>query len=100
MEIVGIASAGARVGSLTSPMIAMLGDITSPVLPLAIYGIIVLFAGIVSLWLWPETKGETLFETLEETEFIASSPNPWIPCLRKSQKESRETNENFTDLSE
>ena len=53
-------------------------DSTSPVLPLAIYGIIVLLAGIVSLWLWPETNNRNFPETLEEAEIVASSPNPWV----------------------
>jgi OCT family organic cation transporter-like MFS transporter 4/5 len=75
----GTASAGARIGSLSSPFIAML-DSTSPVLPLAIYGIIVLTAGIVSLWLWPETNKSKFPETLEEAEKVASTPNPWVKC--------------------
>ena len=41
----GMGSAGARVGSLSSPFIAML-DTYSPTLPLVTYGIIVLLSGI------------------------------------------------------
>ena len=40
-----------------------IGDATGlSTLPLAIYGLIVLAAGIVSLWLWPETKVEMILE--------------------------------------
>ena len=72
-----LASAGARVGSLSSPLIAML-DVYSPVLPLIVYGIIVLLAGIISLWLWPETKRRKLPETIEEAEKVAATRNPWV----------------------
>ena len=51
-----LSSAGARVGSVSSPLIAMLGDAFHPVAPLVVYGVIVLVAGIASLWLWPETR--------------------------------------------
>lgn len=75
----GIASAGARIGSLSSPLIAMLSPI-SDLLPLAIYGLIVLIAGIVSLWLWPETNKKKLPESLEEAELAAKTDNPWVKC--------------------
>ena len=51
----GTASAAARLGSSTSPFVAML-DTFNPVLPLIVYGIVVILAGIFSLWLWPETN--------------------------------------------
>lgn len=86
----GTASAGARFGPLASPFIAML-DTTSPVLPLAIYGIIVLLAGINSFWLWPETNNRKLPETLEETEIIAASPNRWLKCNKGCGKSDTET---------
>ena len=72
-----LASAGARVGSLSSPLIAML-DVYNPVLPLVVYGIIVLLAGLASLWLWPETKSRKLPETMEEAENVAATKNPWV----------------------
>ncbi len=75
----GLSSAGARIGALLSPLIAML-DTVSSVLPLAIYGLVVLFAGIVSIWLWPETKRTKLMETLEEAEEMANSKNSWTHC--------------------
>ena len=76
----GVSSAGARVGSLSSPFIAML-DYTSPVLPLAIYGIVVMAAGVISIWLWPETKRTKLPESLEEAEKAAATQNSWTHCL-------------------
>jgi OCT family organic cation transporter-like MFS transporter 4/5 len=75
----GVASGGARVGSLSSPFIAML-SVVDPVLPLGVYGIIVLTAGIVSFWLWPETNKRQFPESLEEAEKAASTPNPWVKC--------------------
>ena len=73
----GTASAAGRVGSLLSPFVAMLDSI-SPVLPLTIYGIIILIAGIFSLWLWPETNKKKMTETLEEAEKVACTHNPWV----------------------
>ena len=75
----GMASAGARVGSLLSPLIAML-SVVHPVLPLGVYGAIVLAAGISSIWLWPETLHTQFTETLEECEELASTPNSWLIC--------------------
>ena len=81
-------SAGARVGSLSSPFIAML-DAYSPVLPLVIYGSIVLLSGIVSLWLWPETKDLRLPETLEEAEKVAATRNPWVRCCQNGSPKDK-----------
>ena len=78
----GTASAGARVGSLSSPFIAML-DFVDPVMPFAIYGTVVMFAVIVSLWLWPETSQKKLPETQEEAEAAASTVNPWVSCCSR-----------------
>ena len=60
-------SAAARIGSLMSPLIAML-DVVHPVLPLGVYGAIVLSAGISSILLWPETLHRNFTERLEECE--------------------------------
>ena len=75
----GTASAAARVGTLMSPFIAILGD-SNPVLPLIVYGLIVLVAAIFSLWLWPETNRQPMTETLEEAEKIAATHNNWVGC--------------------
>lgn len=80
----GMGSAGARVGSLSSPFIAML-DTYSPIIPLVTYGSIVLLSGIVSLWVWPETKDTPLPETLEAAEKMASTRNTWIHCCKSQQ---------------
>ena len=37
-------------------------------------------AGIVSLWLWPETNKQKLPETLEEAEKVAVTKNSWVKC--------------------
>jgi MFS family permease len=74
------ASASARIGSIISPFIAML-DTVSDILPLLVYGIIVLTAGFCSMWIWPETKSIKLPDTLEESEELASSKNELIACL-------------------
>ena len=73
----GTASAAARIGTLSSPFVALLGD-SNPVLPLIIYGIVVLVAAIFSLWLWPETNKKKMTETLEEAEKVASTHNNWV----------------------
>ena len=80
----GMASAAARVGSLSSPLIAML-SVVHPVLPLGVYGAIVLAAGVSSILLWPETLNMNFTETLEESETLASSPNTWLKCASKNK---------------
>ena len=75
----GTASAAAQLGSAASPIVAMLDQI-NPVLPLIIYGVIVLTAAIFSLWLWPETNKKQMTETLEEAEEVAKAENPWVKC--------------------
>jgi len=71
-----LSSAGARVGSVSSPLIAML-DVVHPIAPLVVYGVIVLTAGMLSIWLWPETKDIRIMQTMEEAELLATSANPW-----------------------
>ena len=89
----GMASAGARIGSLMSPLIAML-DVVHPVLPLGVYGAIVLLAGISSILLWPETLNVHFTETLEECENLASTPNSWLHCSRSSSYKIKPKNKN------
>ena len=66
------ASACARIGSIVSPFIAMTGS-AHEVLPLVLYGLIVLAAGVASAWIWPETRKIRLPDTLEEAEKVAST---------------------------
>ena len=80
----GMASAGARFGSLCSPLIAML-DVVHPIMPLVVYGSIVLVAGILSIWLWPETAHLRFTHTMEEAEKLAVSSNSWLTCCRKQR---------------
>ena len=82
----GFASAGARVGSIVSPVIAMLESV-HPILPLVVYGITVLVAGIQSIIIWPETAHLHFTRTLEESEAEAGTPNKWIHfCSNKKEK--------------
>ena len=37
-------------------MLLHLIDTIHPIAPLVVYGVIVLLAGVLSIWLWPETK--------------------------------------------
>ncbi len=67
-------------------------DKISPVLPLAIYGIIVLLSGVVSLWLWPETNNRKLPETLDEAEKVAATRNPWVHWCDKAKQNEDEQN--------
>ncbi len=76
----GTASAAARVGSLLSPIVGSL-DFVSPILPLITYGIVLFGAGVLSLWLWPDTKRTRLSDTVEECELLAQSRNSWVSFL-------------------
>ena len=77
------ASIMARFGAIASPYVALLGQINSA-LPLMVYGMALLVAGLISLWIWPDTKNVELahIETIEDCEALASSPNSWT-CQKK-----------------
>jgi len=93
-----MASAGARIGSISSPLIAML-DVVHPILPLVVYGSIVLAAGIQSIWLWPETAGVRFTHTLEEAEKLASSPNAWLTCCQgKASADNKPAENGITEF--
>ncbi len=77
---VSMASACARIGSISSPFIAML-SMFNPILGLAVYGGFLLIGGIVSIWIWPDTKNTKVSDTLEESEEMASSKNTWLFCF-------------------
>jgi hypothetical protein len=76
-----MASASARVGSISSPFVAML-SIVDPILGLATYGCFLIAGGIISLWVWPDTKNTRVCDTLEEAEKLASSKNTWLFCFK------------------
>lgn len=73
----GVASASCRVGSMLSPYVILL-DSYDPVLSLTFYSCWSLLCGILSLWLWPETKALKLPDSLEEAEAAASTQNQWF----------------------
>ncbi len=75
----------ARLGAISSPLIAKLEDVNS-VLPLIVYGLFLLFGGIISVWIWPETKKSKHMETLEECNAEASSMNKWLHPFRQVTK--------------
>ena len=64
----GMSSVAARVSGIMSPIILLLGNYWAP-LPLIIFGISSILAGVFALLL-PETKGRPLPETLEDSENI------------------------------
>ncbi|KAL3276810.1 hypothetical protein HHI36_012173 [Cryptolaemus montrouzieri] len=66
--VMGLSSTVGRLGSLTSPQIPLLSRIWEP-LPLLMFAAMSFAAGIASLF-FPETKGITLPDTIEEAEEI------------------------------
>ncbi|XP_072019579.1 organic cation transporter protein-like isoform X2 [Amphiura filiformis] len=69
---VGISSMASRVGGILAPLILILGEYWPP-LPLIIFGSSAIIAGLLAL-LFPETKGKTLPETIEEGEMFGKKP--------------------------
>ena len=74
-----MASASARLGSISSPYVALLEKV-DPLLGLAVYGFFLFIGAIVSIWIWPDTKNTKIPDTLEECEAMASSKNTWLFC--------------------
>lgn len=66
---IGFSSAAARLSSIACPFILLLGEKTFPSLPLYIFGLSALIAGLLVLLL-PETTGKKLPESVEEAESI------------------------------
>lgn len=73
-------SSTARIGSIISPLIAML-DAYNELLPLIVYGLIVISTGVMSIWIWPETRKIPLPETVEACEAMSATPNEWVAKL-------------------
>ena len=71
------ASSFARVGAMLSPVVAIIGQ-GSPLLPVFIFGSFSLLAGIASIWIWPETKGLDLPDSLNDCEKASRKENQWI----------------------
>lgn len=65
----GVCSTMARIGSIISPYIVLLADLPgmNKTLPLVIFGVLGLIAGIMALWL-PETLYSPMPQTVEESE--------------------------------
>ncbi|XP_046583399.1 organic cation transporter protein-like [Haliotis rubra] len=73
---IGVSSLSGRIGLIIAPYIADLGvlvdgDISSA-LPLIVFGVLALTAGILALWL-PETRRRTLPETIEDAKDFAKN---------------------------
>ena len=81
------ASIMARFGAIASPYVALLDQYNSA-LPLFLYGLALLLAGLISLWIWPDTRQIELahMETIEDCEALASTPNTWTTCGRVENK--------------
>ncbi len=77
------ASLMARLGAISAPLVAKLEDINS-VLPLIIYGLFLLAGGIITVWIWPETRKSKHMETLEECNAQASGMNGWLHPFKQS----------------
>ena len=75
----------ARFGAMSSPYVNLLGNYNAA-LPLTIYGLALLLAGIGSLWIWPDTQQVELahMETIAECADLASTANPWV-CQREKK---------------
>jgi putative MFS transporter len=79
----GTASAAARVGSILSPLMAAVGGTFGAVVPLVLYGAVMLSSGLASIWIWPETMKLQLPYTLEECEALANGRNSWTHVCRR-----------------
>jgi len=79
----GVGSGSARIGSMLSPLVALAaGD--NVLTPVLVYGGFAVAALILSIWIWPETKGLNLPNNMEEAEAVASTRNPWLIWRKRS----------------
>jgi len=77
-----ISSACGRLGSIASPYVAMM-ETYDPIFTLALYGLFLLIAAVVSLFIWPDTKNSNIPETLEECEEMSTRKNGLFGCCKK-----------------
>ncbi|KAM7426950.1 hypothetical protein ABFA07_021831 [Porites harrisoni] len=86
---IGVVSMMARVGSMITPFIVLLADLPnlSKTLPLVIFGIFGILAGILALWL-PETLYSPLAQTVEQAE--AWDEDYKIYCCRRHRSAKEE----------
>lgn len=73
-------SSAARIGSICSPFINLLNDV-SPGLSLVVYGSCLLMGALCSIFVWPETKKHKMTESIEECEALSNTKNKWIFCF-------------------
>ena len=76
----GLTSAFARLGSISSPFIDLLSVYFMDGLSLAIFGSFLLLGSVCSILIWPETKDQKMSESIEECEELAKGKNKWIVC--------------------
>ena len=72
-------SAISRLGSISTPFINLLSDV-SPTLSLIVYGLFLLLGAIASFFIWPETNDKKMAESIEECVEMTSSKNKWLRC--------------------
>jgi hypothetical protein len=73
----GLVSASSMLGSVLAPYVILL-DVYDPIFSLIFYSIMCLLSGVLSIWLWPETKALKLPSSLDEAEEAASTKNTWL----------------------
>lgn len=82
---VGLSSSFARIGGVIAPFIGSLNDILGPQVPLAVFGISAVLAGILTLFL-PETMNRKIPDTLEEGKQIKCD---WKDGILKPEVKSK-----------
>jgi MFS family permease len=85
------ASVCARFGAISAPYVALLEEYNT-ILPLIVYGTSLAFVGLVSLWIWPDTKNVKIMENLEECEQLASTTNSWLHPFKANKARRRPVN--------
>ncbi len=76
-----VVSACARVGAIASPYVALLEKFGS-IYSLVVYGGFVLIGGLLSIWIWPDTRKTKIPDTMDECEKTSSSKNTWLFCYK------------------
>ena len=81
----GITSAFARIGSISSPFVDLLSAFQEG-LSLAVFGSFLLLGSICSIFIWPETNDQKMSDSIDECEALARGKNKWLVC-NQCQKE-------------
>ncbi|CAH1802524.1 unnamed protein product, partial [Owenia fusiformis] len=90
----GAGSSIARVGAIIAPYLLLLGDVTNKSVPLVIFGVLSLVAGLSNLWL-PETRGKVLPETILEAEHFLEGQEVFT-CRQKDQETTKQEREDIS----